>query len=442
MNSSVQRDPVEDSVVAGMNTRGRSLLLSLAALNVAAAFLVQLVVLAQIGPGSATDAFMAAATLPQMLAGLAWAALSSALVPMLAGESQQQQGSDAWFLLLAVGAIFICAALVLNLTTELWVGWLFPGFSVDVVRLCADLARIQVFSIAFSAMSSVLVAVCYARGQFVRVEFVTLVIAGTSAATLYFTLPIYGIAAAAWMVTLTALFQMLLLLPAVGRPQQLSFAVGRAGGFWMRIRPLLVGNIYYKSDVVVDRFLLSMAGAGDMTLFALAQQFHGAVAGILGKAWGNTAIPELAVFTKRRDLPNFVRLYNRRLAILALTSGATIILLWLVGQAALTLLLGHGKMSAVDIVTLWEIMLASAGVLLFACVGVIVAGAHYALGDTRTPTYLGMASFSMFVVVKYFAFHSFGAIGVALAASCYFAVTAILLGSALSFKLRRDFEML
>ncbi len=428
------------SVVA-TKSRARLLLLPLAALNVMGAFLVQLVILSRVGPGGATDAFMAAATLPQMLGGLAWAALASALVPMFAGESSQQQCGDAWFLLLAVGAIFIGAALPLSLTAELWAGWLFPGFPADVARLCADLARIQVFSIAFSAMSSVLVAVCYARGQFVRVEFATLVIAGTSAATLYFALPVYGITAASWMVILTTFCQMLLLLPVVGRPQRLSITASRAAGFWTRVRPLLLGNIYHKSDVVVDRFLLSMAGAGELTLFALAQQFHGAVAGILGKVWGNTAIPELAVFAKRSDLPNFVRLYNRRLVILALTSGVTIILLWLVGQEALALLLGHGKMSEVNIVTLWEIMLASAGVLMFACVGVIVAGAYYAMGDTRTPTYLSMASFSVFVVVKYFAFHLFGAIGVALAASCYFALTAILLGSALSFKLRRELEV-
>lgn len=422
-----------------LGTRARGLLLPLALLNVATAFLVQLIILASIGPGGETDAYMAAATLPQMLAGLAWAALASVLVPMLAGESREQQSSDTWLLLFAVGAIFLGAALLLNLTAELWTGWMFPGFPADVAHLCASLARIQVFSIAFSAMSSVLVAVSYARNQFVRVEIVTLAIAGISVAVLYFALPVYGISAAAWMTTLAAMIQVLLLLPVVGRPRQLSLTAGRADMFWTRIKPLLLGNIYHKSDVVVDRYLLSMAGAGDMTLFALAQQFHGTIAGVFGKVWGNTAISELAVFAKQKDSHSFGQLYNRRLAILALISCGTVVLLWLAGREGLTLLLGHGKMSDVDIAALWEIMLASAGVLVFACIGVIVVGAYYAVGDTRTPTYLSMASFSVFVAIKYFAFHSLGAIGVALAATCYFAATAIILGGALSFKLRRVF---
>jgi peptidoglycan biosynthesis protein MviN/MurJ (putative lipid II flippase) len=417
------------------------LLLPLAALNVAAAFLVQLVVLARIGPGSATDAFMAAATLPQMLAGMTSAVLGSVLVPMLAGESREQQGSDGWFLLLAVGAIFLGAAALLSLTADSWAGWLFPGFSAAAVRFCADLARIQVFSMAFAAMNSVLVAVCYARGQFVRVEIATLVIAGTSAAVLYFALPVYGIVAAAWTVTLTALFQMLLLLPALGRPKQMGAAARNASQAWNRIRPLLAGNIYHKSDVVVDRYLLSMAGAGDMTLFALAQQFHGAAAGLFGKVWGNTAIPDLAVCAKRGDMPGFVGLYRRRLAILALVGGASYILLLVAGQPALALLLGHGKTSTGDIATLWQLMVASGGVLLFGCVGVLLAGAYYALGDTRTPTYLSMASFTLFVAVKYFAFQLFGAIGVALAASGYFTVNALRLAGLLPARLRNKVEI-
>lgn len=424
-----------------VGTGARGLLLPLAALNVAAAFLVQLVVLARIGPGSATDAFMAAATLPQMLAGMASAVLASVLVPMLAGESPEQQGSDGWFLLLAVGAIFLGAAALLSLTADFWAGRLFPGFSAAAASVCADLARIQVFSMAFAAMNSVLVAVCYARGQFVRVEAITLLVVGTSAGILYFMLPIHGIVAAAWTVTLTALFQMLVLLSMLGRPRQLGAAARNAPQVWKRIRPLLAGNIYHKSDVLVDRYLLSMAAAGDMTLFALAQQFHGAAAGIFGKVWGNTAIPDLAVLAKRGDMPGFVGLYRRRLAILALAGGAGYILLLVAGQTALALLLGHGKTSAGDIAMLWQLMMASGGVLLFGCVGVLVAGAYYALGDTRTPTFLSMASFTLFVAVKYFAFQSFGAIGVSLAASGYFAVNALLLAGLLPAKLRNKAEI-
>lgn len=423
-----------------LGSGARGLLLPLAALNVAAAFLVQLIIFASLGPGSATDAYMAAATLPQMLAGMASAILGSVLVPMLAGEPEDQQGSDGWFLLLAVGTIFLSAAVLLSLTAESWAGWLFPGFSTAAARFCADLARIQVFSMVFAAMNSVLVAVCYARGQFVWVEAITLLVVGTSAGILFFALPIHGIVAAAWAVTLTALSQMLLLLPVLGRPRQLGAAARNAAQAWKRIRPLLAGSIYHKSDVVVDRYLLSMAGAGDMTLFALAQQFHGAAAGLFGKVWGNTAIPDLAVCAKRGDMPGFVGLYRRRLAILALVGGASYILLLVAGQPALALLLGHGKTSAGDIATLWHLMVASGGILLFGCVGVLVAGAYYALGDTRTPTYLSMASFTLFVAVKYFAFQAFGAIGVALAASGYFAVNALLLAGLLPARLRNKVE--
>jgi peptidoglycan biosynthesis protein MviN/MurJ (putative lipid II flippase) len=423
--------------LVAMTPAARGLLLPLATLNVAAAFLVQLVVLARIGPGSATDAFMAAATLPQMLAGMAAAVLASAVLPMLAGEPKERQGSDGWFLLLAVGAAFLAVALLLSLSAATWSRWLFPGFSTAAGHLAADLARIQIFSMVFAAMHAVLVAVCYARGQFVRVEAVGLIVVGGAAAILFFALPVYGIAAAAWAVTLTALGQMLALLPVLGLPRRAGAGAVHAAEAWQRIRPLLLGNVYHKSDVVVDRYLLSMAAAGDMTLFALAQQFHGAVAGLFGKVWGNTAIPGLVVCAKRGDRAGFGALYRRRLATLALLAGGSLLLLWVAGEPVLALLFGHGKVAAEDVATLWRLMMYAGGVLVFGCVGVLVAGAYYALGDTRTPTYLSMATFTLFIVVKYFAFQSFGASGVAVAASGYFAVNALLLAAALPAKARR-----
>lgn len=423
-----------------MNARGRSFLLALAALNVVAVFLVQLIILARLGPGGQTDAFMAATTLPQMLAGMASVALSSVLIPMFAGEKMQEQNMDAWFLLAVIGAVVFALALLLNLTAERWVNGLFPGLTKSDSQLCISLARIQIFSMVFSAMNSVVVAVCYARGRFLRVEMAAFGVAVASVACLYVTLPIYGIMAAAWTFTLTTLVQLLLLLPNLAWPRSGVGSTHKLVEAWKRIRPLLAGNLYYKSDILVDRYLLSMAGAGDLTMFSLAQQIYGAAVGILGKVWGSTAIPDLAVYVKARDRQGFIALYRRRLTVLLLASGGAYLILMIAGKPILALLLGYGKVSADDIATLWVLLMCLGGVLVLGSLGVLLSGAFYALGDTKTPTYLSVASFTLFIGLKYFAFTFFGMIGVALAASSYFAVNALFLAAMLPAALRRRVE--
>lgn len=420
-----------------VSTRNHLLLLLLSVSNVAAVVLAQLIVLASIGPGSATDAFMAAATIPQFFMGIASVAISGAVVPLLSGEPDDRQNGDAWFLVLVAGALFLVLAVVLNLTAEWWASILFPGFTESDSALCARLAGIQIFAVVFGGANPVVAAFCYARREFLRVEVATLFAAVFSIAFLYLFLPEYGIVAAAWGFVLTPVVQMLFLLPALAWPSRFDGAMRMASQAWSRIKPVLAGSLYHKSEVVVDRYLLSMAGAGEMTLFSLAQQVFVTLAGVIGKVWGNTAIPGLSVFAKQNDRTRFGAHYRRHLILLfAISGGAYVAFLW-GGQFALSQLVGLGKISAEDTASLSLLMTCMGGVLVFGSLGVLISGAFYAMGDMRTPTIVSVASFTLFIVLKFFAFRHFGAMGVALAASGYYALNAIVLASILHRVLRR-----
>lgn len=407
----------------------------LAGLNVLVAFLSQVVIYTRIGPSVETDAFIAAATVPQMLAGMFSVSLASVLVPLFSGEDQARQRDDSASVLVIIGGLFMGAAALLFVSAQWWVSWLFPGFEGRTEELCVSLVRIQLFSMAFMAMSSVITAVLYARGQFVRVEVITLAVVTFSLVVLYAALPPFGIHAAAWVALLRAFLMLVIFLPAIGWPAQVSIRTPRVTEAWSRLKPILAGNAYYKTDVLVDRYLVSMGNAGELSLLGFAQQLYAAASGIIGKVWGGTAIPRLAMLAKAGDDKGFRHFYRRRLGLLLGLPLAGYLLLLAAGESGLGMFLGHGRVTAADVHLLWQLMALLGGVFVFGCAGVIVSGAYYAIGDTRTPSYLSVGTFTVLIIAKILAFRWFGVVGICLVASGYYLVNAALLHIMLPGKL-------
>lgn len=85
-------------------------------LNVVMAVLFQWVLLIILGLGKDTDALFAALTLPQLFSTVIASALTQVLVPLLAGESEEDARRTAWSYAALFGPMFAIAAAVLALT--------------------------------------------------------------------------------------------------------------------------------------------------------------------------------------------------------------------------------------------------------------------------------------------------------------------------------------
>jgi putative peptidoglycan lipid II flippase len=97
-------------------------------------------------------------------------------------------------------------------------------------------------------------------------------------------LPSYGVHIAAWVTVARGLAQTLLLLPALGSYCRPDWASATMHKMWLRLRPLFLGTVYYKTSPLVDRFLSSMVPAGGLSLFFLGHQICGALNDIISKA--------------------------------------------------------------------------------------------------------------------------------------------------------------
>lgn len=409
----------------------------LAALNIALAFVSQIVVFAVIGPGGDTDALIASATLPTIFNTVIAVALPAVLVPRLAAEAETWQVEVAAAAGVALTAVAAAVALAIFATSDAWVRLLFGGFSPAQAALCADLQRVQVASMPFTAAATVATTLLAARGRFIAVEALTLAAVALMVFGLYALLPRFGIEAAAWLALARAALLAALLLPLVDWKAHVRPAWAELGTLWRRLRPLVAGNLYYKTEVVVDRFLLSMGNAGELSLYGVAQQVHSAASSVAGKVWGNVAVPQLSAHAKQQDRASFVRLFLRNLTILVALPAAGCVLFVLAGQPLLQLAIGHGRIGPDDVALLWWLMVLLSGVVIGGSAGALLVGAFYALGDTRTPTYMSIVTFSLFLGVKYLAFTRYGVEGLCWATTAYYMLNAMLLAALLPRVLHR-----
>jgi peptidoglycan biosynthesis protein MviN/MurJ (putative lipid II flippase) len=219
----------------------------------------------------------------------------------------------------------------------------------------------------------------------------------------------------------------LFLLPFLGAFQRPELRSSRAAEAWRRIRPLLLGMSYYKTDPVVDRFLSSLAPAGGLTLLNLAQQAWGALAQILNRSIAGPLVPALASYAKQESWSTFRHAYRTRLALITVIALAGFAALLATGTALLTLLVGHGGVTADNVRLLWWLLVALGGVLVGGAAGQIVSSAFYSMGDTATPTKVGIIGFTIGIALKVGGFFWLGVVGIALGASAYYLLNVVIM---------------
>ena len=398
----------------------------LAICNAVLAVLMPWYVVTRLGVGVQTDAFFASGALPQLIFLVASFSLTQVLVPLLATEDEETFRRDAWGFFLSVTGFFTLLAAVLFVLAGYWVPLLVPGFSDEAKQLTVSLSRIQLLGMVGNASVAVLWSVYYARQRFIWAELSPVFANVLSLLFLFWTLPQYGIAAAAWATVLNLGLKLAFLMPMLGRwqwPQWDSYAMREA---WRRVKPFLLGQTYSKSDPLIDRFLTSMTIAGNLSLLYIGQQIYSAINLIITKAISAPTVPRLALAAKSGDWRTFRHIYRQRLLLMAALGVAATIIILVFGESLLHLMIGHGGITAESVRTLWWIMLALIGLLIGGTAGQVTAVAFYAMGDTKTPTMLFVWTFTLYVPIKVLVFLHYGLLGLAIITSVHLIINFLL----------------
>lgn len=392
----------------------------LSAINIFILFFFQWYVLTYFGPGVETDALFAGMAVPQLVLTVVSTSLMHVLVPLLSGENKYQLRHDIWAFLTLIIISFGGLAIFLYVTASFWVPLTVPGFSEGGQSLTIKLTRIQLIGMVFTAINGVQWAAYHSRQQFLWAELTPALASVFSFFLLLWALPQFGVVAAAWISTLRTGLQTVLLAPGMGRPLRpdlKSVAIQKA---WRRIKPLLLGTVYYKTDPLVDRFLLSTTSSGNLSLYYFAQQIYSAANQILNKAISAPLVPTLSILYKAGDKVGFRNIFYQKLLHIGTMSLVTLTTLALFGKYWLHLLVGYGSINASNVDDLWRIMLWLSGMFVGGLLGQITSSAFYSIGDTRIITLLSMFSYTIYIPFKVASFYLWGIFGLASTTTIYF----------------------
>ncbi|AKU10188.1 virulence factor MVIN family protein [Azoarcus sp. CIB] len=397
----------------------------LSAANIGMAFLSQWYVVTAIGAGPETDALFAGMALPQLVLAVIGGSLTHVLVPILSGESTERRRHDAWGFFLLVGGFFGALAGLLHVGAPYWVPLTVPGFGADTLALTINLVQIQLIGMVFAALNGVQWAAYHAQQKFVWAEIASLLSGVISIALLIWALPIYGVVAAAWIASLRMGLQTALLTSSMGAPMLPDLHAQSIRVAWRRVKPLLFGTLYYKSEPVIDRYLLSSAPNATLSLYYLAQQIYAAGNQVINKALAAPFVPLLSSLYKSGNDVAVRRAARRKLMEVTGLGMAGILFIALAGREVIDLLFGHGRMTSENVSDLWWIMLWLAGMFIGGVAGQISSTVFYAAGDTVTPTRMSIITYTVYIPGKIFAFQMWGTQGLALTTSAYFLINLL-----------------
>ena len=376
-----------------------------------------------------TDALFAGMTIPQLVTAVISGSLMHVLVPILAGKDAACRRLDAWSLLVLVGGLFGAIGILLCLTAQWWIPLTVPGFDEAGKMLTVDLARIQLIGMVFAAINGVQWAAYHARQEFVWAELTPILASAFALLLLIWALPRFGVIAAAWISALRMALQTVLLAPGMGKPIWPNLRTPAIGVAWQRIKPLLLGTTYYMTDPVVDRFLLSTTSSGSLSLYYLAQQIYGAVSEVISKAIATPLIPVLSKLHDVKDRDGIQRAYHQKLWQVAALSLIGLLILGLLGQDLLSLFVRYGRLSNQNLELLWLMMLLMAGRFAIGNIGMIMTSMLYSLGDTKSPTEVGVMAYTLGIVIRIVMFYFAGVLGLALGITIHYIIYLVLMSN-------------
>ncbi len=401
-------------------------------------FLFQRVMAGWYGAGADTDALAAALALPTLFAALVTGSLSYVLVPELVSKftrlgqpsngdaASAEDNTNAWQLASFIGLLtfvlsLACSLLLYGLAEPIC-HWLYRKLEPSTLHLTSQLLRILCIQVALNGLISWAQAVHHSRHHFV-VPALAGVIGTSLSLAVAFQFGDASIQTLAWAINLgsflSALMHLAPLMSQLRAPRADYAAMLRLYRlFW----PLLLGAALLRVDPLVDRVLaskISVDGPGAVAYINYAQRILAALLAIGTSGLAIVAFPQLAQRLDGTGTDGFVQhfaLAFRRLilVIVPITLGFSFFSVWIIRD-----LLEHGAFTHRDSMMVGWLIVALMGMFAGASCAELLARGFYALGDTKSPTLIGVVALLISWVLKIWLYVQFSLWGIALGVSAY-----------------------
>jgi putative peptidoglycan lipid II flippase len=385
---------------------------------------VRYVVIAQAVPDPAQlDAFFAAFRIPDFLFQLVAAgALSSALIPVIAGLFATEQTARAWRVVSTVTTLMLSALLVLSAVVLLFapqlVAVITPGFDEETLALTTELTRIMVLSPLFLAAGAVATSVLNAKGRFGAAALAPVVYNGAIIAGAIVLVPLLGVAGLAISVVAGAAGHLLVQVPVLGRigasiRPLLDLRDTETRKALVLMGPRALGLGATQVVFLVMTSLASTLPTGSITVFNFAFAVLQIPVGVIGVPLGVVLLPSLSREAALGAAETFRRLLVRGLSMLAFVMIGITALGIVLAEDVIRLLFGYGTTSEAALeLTATTLAVFLLGLTAHSMIAVL-ARAFYAMQDTATPVAAALVAVVVDIVLASVLIGPFGVPGLA-----------------------------
>jgi putative peptidoglycan lipid II flippase len=375
------------------------------------------------GAGGATDAYVAAFTLPDFLnyvvAGGAASITFISIYTRFLAEKREADAQKTFSIIVTVmTTVMIVGTILTEIFAPQFVRWFVKGFPPDKIQLCVHLTRILLPAQIFFYVGGVVSAVLLSHRLFLFPAFGPLIynvfiILGGVVGGRHF--GIQSLAYGALIGSFAGPFLASVIGAArIGTGYRPSFQIANpAFREWVKLSvPLMLGvSLVTADDWILRHYAAS--GVGDITRLTFAKRLFAVPIAVLGQATGQASLPFFARLFNEKKLKAFAETVND--SVYRVSAASLLATGWMMVAAIplIDLVYRRGKFSFGDTQTsavyfFWF----SLSLVLWSAQG-LYARAFYAAGDTLTP----MLAVSLITVISLpiysFLFHAFGVVGLA-----------------------------
>jgi len=351
------------------------------------------------GAGLATDAFLTAFRIPNLLRDMfAEGALSAAFVPVFKEKLVKASDEEAFRLadvvitgiLVVVGVVvllgIIAAPAIIYISAN--------GFTLnpDKFNLTVSLTRVMFVYLLLVSLSATVMGMLNSFGRFgipalSPAMFNLGIIMTVMGLYEYFNQPVYALAIG---VLIGGIGQLVLQLPSllqIGYRFRLSFNfLDESMKKVVRLLlPMIAGLSAGRINILVNTLLASFLMEGSISFLSYSYRLMHFPLGVFAVALGTVALPRVSELVARDDHEALESTFDQTIHLNLLVVVPSAVFLALMGREIVDLIFGWGAFSASDAAnTSLALLHYSYGLVGFACVRVIVPF-FYAHGDSRTP---------------------------------------------------------
>ncbi|HLZ40890.1 MAG TPA: murein biosynthesis integral membrane protein MurJ [Candidatus Sulfotelmatobacter sp.] len=396
------------------------------------------------GAGGATDAYVAAFTLPDFLnyvvAGGAASITFISIYTRFLAEKRKEDAEKTFSIIITVmTAVMIVGTIATEIFAPEFVRWFVKGFTPDKIELCVRLTRIllpaQIFFYVGGVVSAVLLShrlfLFPAFGPLIYNLFIILggVIGGRH----------FGIASLAYGALIGSVAGPFLAsvigAARIGTGYRPSFDItNKAFREWVKLSiPLMLGvSLVTADDWILRHYAAS--GVGDIARLNYAKRLFAVPIAVLGQATGQASLPFFARLFNEKKLKEFADTVND--SVYRVSAASLLATAWMMAAALplIDLVYRRGRFSFADSQTsavyfFWF----SLSLVLWSAQG-LYARAFYAAGDTLTPmvavTVITIVSLPIYSIL----FHTFGVVGLAWASDIGIGINLLALAGLLHYR--------